>query len=90
MNWDWEKLKEEHDKEKDKPKSKKEKKTGNIWVMVSSIIIMIALASSFLWLSFKWIAPSFSYKNKVQQEIIEMVKPEALKEKYKNKKGSQL
>ncbi len=84
MNWDWEKLKKEHDKEKDEPKSKKKKRPKFNWIMAIVSIIMGIIVVISLWLFGRWAQYTLSYKSKVQQEIIEMVKPGALKDKYKN------
>lgn len=84
MNWDWEKLKEEHNKEKDKPKPKKKKRSNWLAYVYIAMVIMGIFTSFFLLRSFVgWFNNKSSYESKVQQAIIEMVKPEALKDKYK-------
>ena len=80
MTWDWEKLKQSHQQgEKKKPKRKKVPE----WVFYTCYLIcMIALAVA-LWFPVRWLHYKFAYEDKVRQQIIEMVNPEALKDKYK-------
>lgn len=90
-DWDWEKLKKEHDKEREEIEVKK--KTTSSWLKVVYIFMVImGIVTSFFLLqsSIRWIRNTSTYEVKVQQTIIEMVKPEALKEKYKKREGSKL
>ncbi len=90
--WDWENLKEEHGKEeKEEIKTKKKEKSSWLRLVYIFMVIMGIVISFFLLQSFvRGLHSKSTYESKVQQTIIEMVKPEALKEKYKTKKGSRL
>jgi len=90
MIWDCEKLKRDNAKahaNKDIPPKKKKKLPG--WLVSTMIyggyvigaIILIAL----LWIPGRWISYKTKYESQVKKAIIEMVKPEALKEKYRVK-----
>lgn len=92
MSWDWDKLKEDQAK-----KRKKEDETDKLpaWrkklsqvkpkhvvaysvAIISLIVVIIIMFNVARWLHYK-----LGYQEKVRQEIIEMVKPESLKDKYR-------
>ncbi len=85
MSWDWDKLKKEHQKGEGKDKPKKRELPDWVvpylvytgWIVVALIILVS------LWFPIRWLHYKFSYENKVEQKIIEMVKPESLNEKYR-------
>ena len=88
MTWDWDKLKQQQQRgdfgkhpPDDKPKRKKQLWELPTWVFNTGyFIIVIALAIG-LFFPIRWLHYKFAYEGKVEQKIIEMVKPEALKEK---------
>ena len=82
MSWDWDKLKNRYDKERETIKPKKEFEVRLWLIYVIYAIVTIALVASF-WFLGRWAHYKFSYKNKVEKQIIQMVKPEALKEEYR-------
>jgi len=87
MSWDWEKLKKDHEPKRNNPTPKKKKYPA--WLVptmvsggyVIAVIILIAL----LWIPGRWISYKLKYETQVKKAIIEMVKPEALKEQYRTK-----
>ena len=86
MSWDWDKLKQQQQGKdfKNHPgKSKPKKESWELpgWVFgVGYFIIVIVLVVA-LFFPIRWLHYKFAYEGKVEQKIIEMVKPEALKEK---------
>lgn len=87
MSWDWEKLKRqkqrgEFDKSPDKSKPKKKFEIPEWAFVVSYVIVAVMLGIAF-WFPARWLHYKFAYENKVEQQIIEMINPEALKEKYR-------
>ncbi len=85
MSWDWDKLKKKHQKDEGKDKPKKRELPD--WIVLYSIytayiIVTLAILVA-LWFPIRWIHYKFAYENKVEQKIIEMVKPESLNEKYR-------
>ena len=84
MSWDWEELKrKQQGKVKMKQPPKKEKKKVPEWMWyVLMFTLWLALAVG-LWFPFRWLHYKFAYEGKIEQKIIEMVNPEALKDKYK-------
>ncbi len=89
MSWDWEKLKQQQQGRHpvDNPK-KKEVKIRKIpeWVKLTLYIIMCIGLAVLMWFPARWLHYKFAYGDKVEKTIIEMVKPEALKEKYRREK----
>jgi flagellar basal body-associated protein FliL len=84
MSCDWETREKEHEEKK---KSNPKKKKNSSWLRpVYIFMVIMGIVTSFFLLqsSIRWIRNEVSYESKVQQTIIEMVKPEALKEKYKD------
>ena len=89
MSWDWDKLKQKHRMGKIEEKSPHNHKKRELpdWVVpyslyagyiITALIIMVSL-----WFPIRWLHYKFAYENKVEKKIIEMVKPESLKEKYR-------
>ena len=90
MSWDWDKLKKkqqqgdfERPAPPPEPRPKKELLERPSWVFQTAyVIILISLAVG-LFFPVRWLHYKFAYEAKVEKQIIEMVKPEALKDKYK-------
>jgi hypothetical protein len=85
MTWDWEKLKQQQQgklKVNLKPEKSKKKKIPE-WAFLTTYIIVAIMLAVLMWFPVRWLHYKFAYEDKVRQEIIEMVKPEALKDKYK-------
>ncbi|MHA1816594.1 MAG: hypothetical protein ACTSX1_11345 [Candidatus Heimdallarchaeaceae archaeon] len=82
MTWDWEKLKKQQQGKSFKKPEKKKRKIPDWFWYTGYIICMLALAVA-LWFPVRWIHYKFVYEGKIEQKIIEMVKPESLKDKYK-------
>ena len=87
MSWDWEKLKEDHEPKRNNPTPKKKKlpdwlvpiMVSGGWILGAIIIFVLLLIPG------RWISYKLKYKTQVKKAIIEMVKPEALKEQYRTK-----
>lgn len=87
MSWDWEKLKKDHEPKSNKPKPKKKKYPDwvvSVLVYGGSILVMI-IVIALLWIPGRWISYKLKYETQVKKAVIEMVKPEALKDKYREK-----
>lgn len=86
MSWDWEKLKRQqqgkHKVNLNPKKEKKKFKFPTLLIYTSYFFIWIILFIIF-WNTARWINYKFSYEEKIQEAVIEMVKPESLKEKYR-------
>ena len=88
MSRDWEKLKKEYHKENDnKPKPKKKKRPD--WLVPTMVsggyVIAVIILIAIIWYPARWISYKLKYETQVKKAIIEMVKPEALKEQYRTK-----
>ncbi len=89
MSWDWDALKKQQqgkrttevNLEKEKPSFFKFKEWLAIPALILSALILIVL----FWNIGRWAHYKYGYEKKVEQKVIEMVKPEALKEKYKER-----
>lgn len=83
MSWDWDQLKKEQQAKRNI--NMKEKKTREVpeWVWGASYILVAIILIILVWFPARWLHYKFGYENKVQQQIIEMVNPEALKEEYR-------
>jgi len=75
MSWDWEELKRRH--------QDGNKKKHSDWKLYTVSIIVVIIIVVIMWFPIRWIHYKLSYQTKVKQQIIEMVKPESLKDKYK-------
>jgi hypothetical protein len=88
MSWDWDKLKEEQEAKRNtinNPFKKKEVKYRNTpdWNPIIVFIILGIILVFGFWNIARWANYTFSYEKKIQQIVIEMVKPESLKDEYK-------
>jgi len=89
MSWDWDKLKEQQEGKGDKINPPKKKKFKNIPEWVSTVMWITGYAILWgslvfgFWHIARWVNFKYSYQPKMQEAIIEMVKPEALKDKYR-------
>ena len=89
MSWDWEALKKQQqakrgeEPEKKKPKFRVKDLVYNPWAVIPTYVVITIFLIIFFWYVSKWFHYKFSYENKIEQKIIEMVNPEALKDKYK-------
>jgi hypothetical protein len=89
MSWDWETLKKQQESkrgkepEKKKPKFRIKDLIDNPWAVIPAYVVIIMFLMIFFWYVSRWLHYKYGYENKVEQKIIEMVKPEALKDKYK-------
>ena len=77
MSWDWEELKNRHNLE---TKKKKGKSFSNLVIIILTITSFIVIYGIGHWVGSITI---LDMKNKAKQQIIEMVNPEVLKDKYK-------
>ena len=77
MSWDWDKLNNQYVKKEKKPFELK------AWMGITAYVILALVMIFTFWNIARWANYKFSYEHKYEQKIIEMVKPEALKEKYK-------
>ena len=77
-SFDWDKIKEK------KPFNEKPKK-GKFLEWVGIILMVIGACGTIFFMVkiFRSVSYTIKYKSQVQKQIIEMVKPEALKDKYK-------
>ena len=86
MSWDWDKLRQQQQRGEFKDHSKEPKKERReipSWEWTGGyIIIWIALTVG-LFFPLRWLHYKFAYEVKVEKQIIEMVKPEALKDQYR-------
>lgn len=85
MSWDWEKLKRDHEPKRTKPKKKKLPQWLISTIVYGGYIIGLIILITLLWVGGRWITYKINYESQVKKAIIEMVKPEALKEKYRVK-----
>ncbi len=87
MSWDWDKLKKKHQKDKGEGKDKLKKRELPEWIVpylvYTGYIVVVLIIMVSLWFPIRWLHYKFGYEHKVEQKIIEMVKPESLKEKYR-------
>lgn len=84
MNWDWEKLKEKHG-EKEPYKQLKKKREIPYWIVLTVYIMILLSFIILMWFPVRWIHYKLGYESKVKNQIIEMIKPEALKDEYRKK-----
>jgi hypothetical protein len=86
MSWDWEKLKQQQQgklKVNLKPEKPKKKFKFSPWMVYTGYFFLWIILVIICWNTARWINYKFSYEEKIQKVIIEMVKPEALKEEYR-------
>ena len=86
MTWDWDKLKEQQEtKTSNHPSKKKEVKIRNIpdWIPIMVFVFLAIILMFGFWNIARWANYTFSYEKKTQEIVIEMVKPESLKDEYK-------
>ncbi len=92
MSWDWEKLQKKYHEETDnKPKIKKKELPGwsTSFLFYGGYIIILLIIIAIIWIPVSWISYKLKYENQVKKAIIEMVKPEALKDKYRLKTSNE-
>jgi heme/copper-type cytochrome/quinol oxidase subunit 2 len=85
MSWDWEQLKKDQRAKGNIDPSKKKEKFDiwDSWIpVVAYVVVAIVLVVTF-WYIYRWVNYKFSYEPKMKQVIIEMVKPESLKDQYR-------
>jgi len=89
MRWDWEKLKQDHEDKQREGNSKKEKKKFKFppWMIYTSIFFLWIILAIIFWNAARWLNYKLSYEGKIQEKVIEMVKPESLKEKYRREQN---
>ncbi len=86
MRWDWDVLKKQQQAKRDSinpPKKKEKFDIANSWIPVVCYLIVAIILLIIFWQLARWINYKFSYEDKFKQTVIEMVKPEALKDKYR-------
>lgn len=82
MTWDWDKLKEKHEDKLNKKKEVKHRNTPD-WIPIMVFVILGLILAFGFWNIARWANYTFSYEKKIQQIVIEMIKPESLKDEYK-------
>ena len=89
MSWDWEKLKAQQQGKGNIDLSPKKKKfdkkfdISNSWIVPVAYVLLALVLIVICWYVARWTHYKFSYEVKMKQAIIEMVKPEALKDEYR-------
>lgn len=84
MSWDWDKLKEKYEKEKEThPKEKRDLTELKGWLYVGTLLLISLILIAVFWYGGRWLNYKWNYEHKIEQKVIEMVNPDALKEKYK-------
>lgn len=90
MSWDWEELKKQQQAKRNSvdlnESSKKKRFDASViteFLPVVGYLILAVVLVIIFWYIARWANYKFSYEKKFQQVVIEMVKPEALKDKYK-------
>lgn len=87
MSWDWEELKKQQQAKRGKiiePIIEHPKESIILeWLPVVGYVILAIILIIICWYITRWANYKFSYEKKFQQVVIEMVKPETLKEKYR-------
>ena len=53
------------------------------WMFITSYVMISIMLIILFWFPARWLHYKFAYEVKVEKQIVEMVKPEALKEKYR-------
>lgn len=89
MSWDWEELKKQQQAKRAGMNLKEEKKSIKLnkqWLIIPIQIILLLILIVLFWNIGRWAHYKYGYEKKVEQKVIEMVKPEALKEKYKKER----
>ena len=89
MSWDWDKLKKQQQEKRNEgikeainPK-KKIDLLNNLWIIYPGYFLAVIILAVLIWFPVRWLHYKYGYESKVEQKIIEMVKPEYLKEEYR-------
>ena len=86
MSWDWEALKKQQQAKRgivDPPKKKESCDISDSWIIPVAYVLLAFVLVAIIWNVQRWAHYKYSYESKMKQEIIEMVKPEALKDEYR-------
>lgn len=86
MSWDWDKLKRQQQgklKVNLKPEEPKKKFEFPTWAVLTGYLFVWVILVIICWNTARWLNFRFAYEEKIQEAVIEMVRPEALKEKYR-------